>query len=62
MTRQTKVRTGWHQATPNTSESTCNSTGIASRIKAVIVTMALWGLIPVGMADWIIDQGGLRDV
>ncbi len=61
MTRQTKGRTGWHQTTPNISNSICNSTDLIVRIKALIVTLALWGLIPVGVADWLINLGELRD-
>ena len=61
MTTKMKGRASWHQATPKTSKSTRNSTGLASRIKAVIVKLALWGLLPVGVADWIIQRGGLRD-
>lgn len=30
------------------------------RAKALIVTAACWGLIPVKLADWIIKRGGLR--
>ena len=52
-------RAGWHQATPKTSKSTRNSTGLASRIKGVIVTLALWGLLPVGVAGWIIRRCGM---
>lgn len=62
MTINRKGRTGCNQATPKTSKSTCNSTGLAARIKAVIVTLALWGLLPVAVADWLINLGGLRDV
>jgi hypothetical protein len=61
MTRKTKGRAGWHQATRKTSKSNHHFTGLASRIKAVIVKLALWGLLPVGVADWIIQRGGLRD-
>lgn len=32
-----------------------------ARIKAAIVTMACWGLMPVNLADWIIQRGGLHD-
>lgn len=42
----------------NTSESTCNSTGTASRVKAAIVTLALWGWFPLGLADRINRMGG----
>lgn len=62
MTRNRKGRAGWHQATLETSKRTCNSTGLAARIKGVIVTLALWGLLPVAAADWLINLGGLRDV
>lgn len=61
MTTKRKGRPGWHQATPKTSESTHNSTGLAARIKAAIVTMALWGLLPVAVADWLINLGGWRN-
>ena len=62
MTTNRKGRAGWHQATLKTSKRTCNFTGLAARIKAVIVTLALWGLLPVTVADWLINLGGLRDV
>jgi hypothetical protein len=61
MTRNRKGRAGWHQATLETSKHTCDSTGLAARIKAGIVVLALWGLLPVTVADWLIDRGGLRD-
>ncbi len=62
MTKNRKGRAGWHQATPKTSKNTCNSTGLAARIKAATVTLAVWGLLPVAVADWIIHLGGgLRD-
>ena len=40
MTKKTKGRAGWHQATPKTSNSTRNFTGITSRIEAVFATKA----------------------
>lgn len=61
MTRKTKGRTGWHQATPKTSKSTRNSTGLMSRIKVVIVTLALWGWFPVGIADWLANREEQND-
>lgn len=61
MTTNRKGRAGWYQATPKTSKSTRNFTGFAARIKAAIVTLALWGLLPVTVADWLIYLGGLRD-
>ena len=59
MTINRKGRAGWHQATPKTSKSASNYTGLAVRAKAIIITLALWGLIPVAVADWIIRRGGL---
>lgn len=61
MATKTKGRAGRYQATPKTSDNTLNSTGFASRIKATIVTLALWGLLPMSVADWIIQHGGLRN-
>ena len=60
MTRKTKGRAGGHQATPKTT-SRRHSTGIVSRVKAAIVTLALWGWFPLGLADWINRIGGSRD-
>jgi hypothetical protein len=45
----------------NTSESTCNSTGIVSRVKAAVVTLAVWGWFPLGLADRINRMGGPHD-
>lgn len=57
MTIKTKGRAGWHQAAHKASNSNCNSTGL----KAFIVTLALWGWLPLVVADWFIKQGELRD-
>ncbi len=62
MINNRKGRAGCHQATPKTSKRTLNSTGLAARIKAAIVTLALWGLLPVAVADWLIHRGGQHDV
>jgi hypothetical protein len=61
MIRITKGRAGWHQATPATSRRTCNSTGLTCRFKDLIITLALWGWLPVGIADWLINLGEQRD-
>jgi hypothetical protein len=45
----------------NTSQSTCNSTGIVSRVKAAIVTLAVWGWFPLGLASLLNRMGGPRD-
>lgn len=52
MTRKTRGRT---EATPKTTDSH-NLSSSASRIKALIVRLALWGLLPAGLADWIIRR------
>lgn len=52
MTRKTRGRT---EATPKTCDSR-NPTPTASRVKALIVRLALWGLLPAGLADWIIRR------
>lgn len=38
-----------------------NHTLIRTRLKAAIVRLALWGLISVGFATWLIQRGGLGD-
>lgn len=58
MTRKTKGRAGWHQATPNTSKCAFYFTVITSRLKATIVTLALWGWFPMFLAKWISNRGG----
>ena len=35
---------------------------IRPRIKAAIVRLALWGLLPVNLSEWLIQLGGLRHV
>lgn len=35
---------------------------IRHRIKAAIMRLALWGLLPVKLAEWLIQRGGLRHV
>jgi len=61
MTTNRKGRAGCNQATPNTSKHTRDFTGLAARVKGFIVTLALWGLLPVAVADWLIHLGGQRD-
>lgn len=61
MTINNKGRTGGHQATPKTSRYTRNSTSIGSRVKAAIVTLAVWGWFPIGLAQRISRMGGPRD-
>lgn len=32
------------------------------RLKAAIVQLAVWGVLPVTLAEWLIQRGGLRHV
>ena len=59
MTKKTKGRIGGNRATPKTTDSH-NHTETATRIKAVIVRLAVWGVIPADFATWLIQRGGLR--
>jgi hypothetical protein len=34
---------------------------IRASVKALIVRLALWGVIPARLATWLIRVGGLRD-
>jgi len=61
MTGNREGRAGWHQATLKTSKRINNFTGLAACIKAVIVTLALWGLSPGAVSDRPTHRGGLRD-
>lgn len=36
------------------------STPIQSRVKGLIVRLAVWGLIPANVATWLIQRGGMR--
>lgn len=60
MTTKTKGRNGGDRPTPKTSDSR-NHTPIHSSIKAAIVRLAVWGLIPASFATWLIQRGGLKD-
>lgn len=44
-------------------KTTCepNHTPTASRVKALIAGAACWGAIPIALADWLIQHGGMRD-
>ena len=55
MTRKTKGRNGGDRATLKTTDKR-NPTATASRLKALIVNAACWGLLPVKLADWLIRR------
>jgi hypothetical protein len=45
----------------SSKRSTLNNNTLR-RIKAAIVRLAVWGLLPVAVAEWIIQHGGMRHV
>ncbi len=49
------VDTAAHFTIKNTAEC-----GVRQRAKRLIVALALWGLLPVLVAEWLIKHGGLR--
>ena len=57
MTRNRKGRDGCHQATPNTSNFAFYFTVIATHFKAAIVTLTLWGWLPMCLSKWISNRG-----
>jgi len=61
MKKNRKGLTGWHRWTLITSICKCYFNGLTSKIKDLIITLTLWGLIPVKLADWIINLGGAND-
>ena len=64
MTTKTKGRNGGHRPTPKTTDSrnfTPIHSSIKAAIKAAIVRLAVWGVIPAGFATWLIQRGGLKD-
>ena len=61
MTTNRKGRAGWRQATLKTSKHTHNCTGLAAHVKGFVVTLALWGWLPLSLADWLIHRGESND-
>ena len=48
--------------TSNTRSKNTAPLAFRQRAKRAIVALALWGLVPVKLAEWIIRRGGLRHV
>lgn len=62
MTTKEKPAPEANRGTGYGDASTCgNDTPIRGRLKALIVRLALWGLIPAGLASWLIQRGGMRN-
>lgn len=55
MTKNIKGRNGGDRATPKTTCSR-NHISIFTRIKSLIVLIAPWGVLPVNLAEWIINR------
>jgi len=61
MTTKKKAARAGTRTASDTAFDSLNHTPIHSRIKAAIVRLALWGLIPASLATWLIQRGGLKD-
>jgi hypothetical protein len=48
------------QTTADGAPEKANHTLTRSRVKSLIINIALWGLIPTDLAMWLIQRGGLR--
>lgn len=53
--RQPGAETSEHYTKNNSAPNS-----LKQRAKWLIVTLALWGLLPIPAADWLIQHGGLR--
>jgi hypothetical protein len=62
MTGHRKGYAGSLQTTPKTSNHTRRITGLVALIKAGLVILALWGLLPIAAADWLMHLGGQHDL
>ena len=61
MDTRKKPAPGWHRETGLTNASdSANDTPIRARLKALIVCAACWGLLPIDLADFLIQRGGLN--
>ncbi len=61
MTTNRKGRTDCNQATPNTSKINPYFNGFSTQTKGFIVTLALWGWLPVRLAEWLVPHGEQDD-
>jgi hypothetical protein len=59
MSKKIKGRTGWHQATLNTTKLAFHFIFFSNRIKATIVALALLGLRPIGQSELAFRKGGI---
>lgn len=61
MKHNKKGRSGWHQATSKPLNFAPYFTRICTRIKAIITSLALWGWIPLCVAERVNKLGGNQD-
>ena len=61
MTTKKKAARAGTRTASNTAFDSRNPTPIHSGLKAAIVRLAVWGLIPASFATWLIQRGGLKD-
>lgn len=54
-------RSDWHQAAGKHRNYTRKSTGLGERIKTLIGTAAVWGLLPATLALWLTHAEGEAD-
>lgn len=60
MTLKKLGRAGCHQATPYLYINNRNNITNRSRVKALVVRLAMHQVIPAAVASWLIHVGGLR--
>jgi hypothetical protein len=58
MTINNKGRTGCNQSPPQSSKYRGYFISPISRLKAVVITLALWGWLPLALAEWLEQRGG----
>jgi hypothetical protein len=57
-----KGRAGWHQQTAlNTAFSRHYFTRLTSLLKGLVLMLAVWGWVPLALADWLQGLGGQHD-
>lgn len=61
MTTKKKAARAGTRTAFDTAFDSRNHTPIHSIIKAAIVRLAAWGVIPANLATWLIQRGGLKD-
>jgi hypothetical protein len=58
MTINNKEQTGCHRSPPQSSKYKGYCISPISRLKAIVITLALWGWLPLSLAEWLAQRGG----